>query len=216
MVEAAAQAAMAAGELPHVALPEAVIERPSRPEHGDYATNLPLRLARAAARANPLDIAKLDGRAHCRRRARFARRKRRRPASSTSGCRESLAGGAGRRDHRGGRAVRRRQRSAAAQRVQVEFVSANPTGPLHVGNGRGASIGSIAGATCSRPPATRSSRSTCVNDAGTQTDVFGRTLLARYQQLFGRDGRDPGGRLPRRVRDRASRSGSRTSSATAS
>ena len=58
MVEQAAQSAMDAGALPHVVLPEVTIERPARPEHGDYATSLPLRLARAA-RANPLEIAKL-------------------------------------------------------------------------------------------------------------------------------------------------------------
>src|SRR3990172_10410813 len=57
MVEQAAQAAMDAGDLPHVVLPEVVIEKPGRPEHGDYATNLPLRLVRAA-RGNPLDIAR--------------------------------------------------------------------------------------------------------------------------------------------------------------
>src|SRR6185436_19463518 len=56
MIESAAQAAMAAGELPQVVLPEIVIERPAKREHGDYATNLPMRLARAA-RAKPLDIA---------------------------------------------------------------------------------------------------------------------------------------------------------------
>ena len=56
MTEAAARAAMDAGTLPHVALPEILIERPARPEHGDYATNLPMRLARAA-KANPQAIA---------------------------------------------------------------------------------------------------------------------------------------------------------------
>ena len=57
MIESAAQAAMEAGELPQVVLPDLVIERPAKREHGDYATNLPMRLARAA-RANPVDIAK--------------------------------------------------------------------------------------------------------------------------------------------------------------
>src|SRR3974377_1255354 len=47
-IKTAAEAAIAAGELPQILLPEIVIERPARPEHGDYATNLPLRLARAA------------------------------------------------------------------------------------------------------------------------------------------------------------------------
>ena len=58
MIESAAQAAMDAGELPQVVLPELVIERPAKREHGDYATNLPMRLARAA-KSNPLDIANM-------------------------------------------------------------------------------------------------------------------------------------------------------------
>ncbi|MCH8026272.1 MAG: arginine--tRNA ligase, partial [Chloroflexi bacterium] len=56
MVQEAAGRAQEAGDLPAVALPDpAAIERPQRPEHGDYATSLPLRLARAA-RAKPLDL----------------------------------------------------------------------------------------------------------------------------------------------------------------
>src|SRR5881392_3427169 len=57
MVETAARDAMAAGELPQVVVPEALIERPARPEHGDYATSMPLRLGRAS-KANPVEIAK--------------------------------------------------------------------------------------------------------------------------------------------------------------
>ena len=58
MIEAAAKSAQEAGELPAVALPEIVVEHPQRAEHGDYATSLPLRLARPA-RANPLDLARI-------------------------------------------------------------------------------------------------------------------------------------------------------------
>jgi arginyl-tRNA synthetase len=71
------------------------------------------------------------------------------------------------------------------KRAQVEFVSANPTGPLHVGNGRGAAIGdslaSVLAAT-----GYEVEREYYINDAGTQTDAFAGTLYARYQQLFGR------------------------------
>jgi arginyl-tRNA synthetase len=70
--------------------------------------------------------------------------------------------------------------------VQVEFVSANPTGPLTAGNGRGAAIGSVL-ASVLEAAGFAVEREYLVNDAGTQTEVFGRTLLARYQQLFGKD-----------------------------
>ena len=56
LVDEAAKAAQAEGDIPPVAFPEAAIERPARPEHGDYASSLPLRLARAA-RLKPVTIA---------------------------------------------------------------------------------------------------------------------------------------------------------------
>ena len=55
-MSAAAREARDRGELPAVALPDVAIERPQRPEHGDYATSLALRLARSA-HANPLTLA---------------------------------------------------------------------------------------------------------------------------------------------------------------
>jgi len=183
MVETAAQAAMAAGELPQVVLPEIVVERPARPEHGDYATNLPLRLSRAA-RANPLDIA----------RAIAAR------IGTGNAVRTAEVAPPGFINFRLSEDWLRAQVNAIVdageafgdialgngQRVQVEFVSANPTGPLTAGNGRGAAIGSVL-ASVLAAAGYDVQREYLVNDAGTQTEVFGRTLLARYQQLLGKD-----------------------------
>ena len=73
----------------------------------------------------------------------------------------------------------------AGCKAQIEFVSANPTGPLHVGNGRGAAIGDALGNALAAA-GYEVEREYYVNDAGTQTDTFGETLYARYQQLFGR------------------------------
>jgi arginyl-tRNA synthetase len=50
LVDEAARAAQAAGDIPAVVLPDPAVERPARPEHGDYASSLPLRLARSARR----------------------------------------------------------------------------------------------------------------------------------------------------------------------
>ena len=74
----------------------------------------------------------------------------------------------------------------AGKKAQVEFVSANPTGPLHVGNGRGAAIGDAL-ASALGAAGYRVEREYYVNDAGTQTDTFSDTLYVRYQQLFGRE-----------------------------
>ncbi|MEK7847737.1 MAG: arginine--tRNA ligase, partial [Chloroflexota bacterium] len=69
-------------------------------------------------------------------------------------------------------------------KVQVEFVSVNPTGPLHVGHGRGAILGS----TLARVLAAAGydvQREYYVNDAGNQMDAFYRSLYARYRQVLG-------------------------------
>jgi arginyl-tRNA synthetase len=183
MVEEAAQSAMADGALPRAVLPEIVIERPARPEHGDYATNLPLRLARAA-RANPLDLAKMLA-------ARIS------VGEALSAAEAAPPGFINFRLAEGWLA---QQVSAIVDagasfgdvflgrgaRVQVEFVSANPTGPLTAGNGRGAAIGSVL-ASVLAAAGYDVQREYLVNDAGTQTEVFGRTLVARYLQLFGKN-----------------------------
>ncbi len=58
LVRDAAAAAQRAGEIPAVTLPEVLIERPQRPENGDYATSLPLRLKKAVGGpGKPLDLA---------------------------------------------------------------------------------------------------------------------------------------------------------------
>lgn len=182
LVEQGARAAMAQGDLPEVPLPEVTVERPRQPEHGDYASNIAMKLRRAMG-GNPLAIAeKIVARM---------------PSSPMIGSVEVarpgfinlrlsdawlarqidaiLARGEGFADSTLG----------AGQRVQVEFVSANPTGPLTVGNGRGAVIGTTLAAVLE---ATGHSveREYYVNDAGTQVETFAQTLYARYQQLFGR------------------------------
>ena len=192
MIKAAATAAMASGDLPQVPLPEIVIEQPQRPEHGDYATNLPLRLARAA-RANPLELAKTIAAG----------------ISTTDMLASAEAAPPGFVNFRLSEAWLAKQidQIAAAgpsfgnldvgkgQRVQVEFVSANPTGPLTAGNGRGAAIGSVL-ASVLEAAGYDVQREYLVNDAGTQTDVFGRTLVARYLQLAGKDVEIPADAYP--------------------
>lgn len=70
------------------------------------------------------------------------------------------------------------------ERIQVEFVSANPTGPLHVGHGRGAAVGdSVANilSFCGYDV----QREYYVNDSGSQIRTLGRSVFLRYRELFG-------------------------------
>jgi len=72
------------------------------------------------------------------------------------------------------------------RRVQVEFVSANPTGPLTVGSGRNAAIGDTL-ANVLAAAGYDVQREYYVNDRGTQIELFNETLYARYAQALGRD-----------------------------
>ena len=187
LIKEAAEKAQAEGRLPAVSLPDIQVEHPQNPEHGDYATSLPLRLARATG-LKPLDIAQAI--------ASFI------PESEevisavaappgfinftlkdswlSSRVEEILSAAASYGNIEMGRGTR----------VQIEFVSANPTGPLHVGNGRGAVLGSTL-ANVLEAAAYSVQREFYVNDAGSQIDTFKRTLLARYKQALNIDARMP-------------------------
>jgi arginyl-tRNA synthetase len=80
----------------------------------------------------------------------------------------------------------------AGELVQVEFVSTNPTGPLHVGHGRGAAVGDAL-ARLLEAAGYRVEREYYVNDAGGQAELFGASLEARYLQHFGREAEIPEG-----------------------
>jgi arginyl-tRNA synthetase len=71
-------------------------------------------------------------------------------------------------------------------KVLVEFVSANPTGPLHVGHGRGAALGSAL-ANLLEAAGYKVTKEYYVNDMGRQMEVLGRSLYIRYLQLLGED-----------------------------
>jgi len=74
----------------------------------------------------------------------------------------------------------------AGQRVQVEFVSANPTGPLHVGHGRGAAYGAAVSDLLSAC-GFNVHREYYVNDAGRQMDILGTSVWLRYLELCGEE-----------------------------
>ncbi len=70
------------------------------------------------------------------------------------------------------------------RRVQVEFVSANPTGPLHLGHGRGAAVGSAL-SNLLEAAGYSVEREYYINDAGRQVKLLGQSVFAKYQQLMG-------------------------------
>jgi arginyl-tRNA synthetase len=192
LISEAVRKAQDAGDLPALAVPDVPLERPQRPEHGDYASSLALRLSRSA-RMSPLDVARL-----------IASRVEVDPALATADVappgfvnfRLAPAWLASQVDavlesgERFGDVPLGEGRS-----LQVEYVSANPVGPIHVGNGRGLALGDTL-ANVLAAAGYEVQREYLVNDAGTQTETFAATLYARYQRLFGREVEIPEGGYP--------------------
>ncbi|MEI6136805.1 MAG: arginine--tRNA ligase [Chloroflexota bacterium] len=176
-------AAQAAGDLPQFAAPEITTEHPARPEHGDFSANLPLRI-QGLARMKAIAVAEALQK-HVPAHPAVERvtvappgflNYYLAPGWAAAQADAILAEG----DHYATLDL------GAGKRVQIEYVSANPTGPIHVGNGRGAAIGSTL-ANVMAIAGYEVEQEYYVNDAGTQVAIFGRTLYARYEQLFGRE-----------------------------
>ena len=77
----------------------------------------------------------------------------------------------------------------AGKRVLVEFVSANPTGPMHIGNARGGAIGDCL-ASLLQAAGYQADREFYINDAGNQVAKFGKSLSLRYMQICGEEGQE--------------------------
>ncbi len=78
----------------------------------------------------------------------------------------------------------------AGTKIQVEFVSANPTGPLHIGHGRGAAVGDVL-ANILAKAGYEVEKEYYINDAGNQMFNLGRSVFARYQQNLKKDAQFP-------------------------
>ncbi len=181
MLKQTAIKAQEEGLIPFLALPEILLEHPQKPEHGDYAATIALKLGRAA-KVRPLSIAEAlvkllpaiegiekvwvvpPGFINFEVREDWLRQQ----------VDEILSQG------------NRYGDSASGQgcRVQVEFVSVNPTGPLHVGHGRGAVLGSTLANVLSAAGYSVE-REYYINDTGNQMQNFYASLYARYREVFG-------------------------------
>ena len=186
VTEALAEA-QAGGSLPPAPVPGGVVERPQNAEHGDFATALPLKLARSM-HMSPLEIAERIA-------TRIAlgtelERVQVAPpgfinlALSPEWLRDQVEAVLTAGERYGDSVV------GAGKRVQVEFVSVNPTGPIHVGHARGAVLGSVLSSVLAAA-GYDVTREFYVNDAGTQMNLFYGSLLARYRQVHGQDAEMP-------------------------
>jgi arginyl-tRNA synthetase len=183
LVSEALESAQTSGSLPAAGDVDIKIERPKLAEHGDFSTSLPLALARSMRMA-PLQIAEAIA-AAVPENAIVGDVTHAAPGFvnftlSTTWLQSQIDSVREARDNYGS------VDTGAGQSVQVEFVSVNPTGPLHVGHARGAVIGSSL-ANVLAAAGYEVQREYYVNDAGNQMRVFYDTLYSRYMQAAGHD-----------------------------
>lgn len=189
----AVERAIAAGDLALPEIPAFTVEVPGDTTFGDLATNLAMISAKAARRPpravaeaiqkHLLDpegwLAGIDVAGPGFINFRFS------PAFWQRVLREALAAGE----------AYGRSEIGRGQRVLVEFVSANPTGPLHIGHGRGAVIGDVA-ARLLEAAGYDVTREYYVNDFGRQMEILGRSTWIRYRQQGGEAVELPEGSYP--------------------
>jgi arginyl-tRNA synthetase len=162
-------------------LPDIEIEKPFNTDHGDYASNIPLRLAKLF-KNNPLILAnEIQGKLPCdvnsftvetaapgfinfKLSENWVRDQINIIIKAGSSYGDSLVG--------------------KGTKVMIEFVSVNPTGPAHVGHARGAVLGSAL-ANMMGAAGYSVTREYYINDAGNQMNLFYESVLARYYELHG-------------------------------
>jgi len=177
----ALEAAVADGELALDEIPTPFVERPRDPSHGDWATNVAMQLAKPA-KLPPRRIAEIISD---------------RIAEDPDVAAVEIAGPGFINLRLSGEALRGVLREAREQgpefghvdigqgtKVQVEFVSANPVGPMHVGHGRWAALGDSL-ARVLEATGYKVEREFYINDAGVQMDIFAKSVAGRYLELAG-------------------------------
>ena len=169
--------------VPAAEIGDIAVERPQNPEHGDYASSLPLKLAKPLKK-NPIEIATVL--------AKYLKK---------DGIFEDVVvANPGFLNFVLSRKWLQDQvdqmlsdpesygvtNTGKGKRIQVEYISANPTGRLHVAHARGAVIGSTL-ANVLKSAGFEVEQEYYLNDAGAQIDKFNRSLVARYMQSLGND-----------------------------
>lgn len=171
---------VAEGKIEAVPLPAFNVEIPQDKSHGDFATNAALACAKPLKSA-PRKIAELICEAVVLEGSSFERVEIAGPGFinfflSAGWFSGTVAAVLGEKENYG------KTDTGAGKRIVVEFVSANPTGPMHIGNARGGAIGDCLSSALEWAGYT-AEREFYVNDAGNQIDKFGKSLDLRYMQL---------------------------------
>ena len=179
-IKAAAQKAIDEGTVKGGELPEVLLEVPPQKEFGDFATNFAMQSARAL-KCNPRMIAQaVVDNLDC---AYVEKMEIAGPGFINFYLKQDwmydmLAGIIAEGENYGNLV------SDCKEKIQLEYVSANPTGPLHVGHGRGAAVGSAL-ANLMKAAGMNVSREYYINDAGNQINNLAASVNARYLEKLG-------------------------------
>ncbi|MBV9487807.1 MAG: arginine--tRNA ligase, partial [Frankiaceae bacterium] len=173
-VVSAIRAAVDAGDLAVTPPDSVVIERPKNRDHGDYATNAALQLAKPAGRP-PRDVAEAIA-AHLRTSTSIAAVEVAGPGFLNITLSDAAQGELARLIVAAGSAYGTSD-TLSKEKVNLEFVSANPTGPIHLGHTRWAALGDALGRILTAAGADVT-REYYLNDAGVQVDRFAESLRA--------------------------------------
>ena len=181
LLTAAAKAAMADGTLPEAELPAFIVEIPADVKNGDIASNLAMAGARTWRKAPKMIADALLAHLPSLENSVFSKVEVAGPGFINLFLSQSFWAGVvlgacankeyGRTDHGKG------------AKYNVEFVSANPTGPMHMGNARGGALGDCLAAVLDWS-GYDVTREFYINDAGNQIEKFGKSLAIRYLQLY--------------------------------
>ncbi|MBQ7882879.1 MAG: arginine--tRNA ligase [Phascolarctobacterium sp.] len=179
-IKAAAQKAIDEGAVKGGELPEVLLEVPPQKEFGDFATNFAMQSARSL-KCNPRMIAQaIVNNLDC---AYVEKMEIAGPGFINFYLKQDwmydmLAGIIAEGENYGNLV------SDCKEKIQLEYVSANPTGPLHVGHGRGAAVGSAL-ANLMKAAGMNVSREYYINDAGNQINNLAASVNARYLEQLG-------------------------------
>lgn len=171
------------GEITSDVSADIVIERARDKSHGDFACNIAMRLAKVAKR-KPRDLAELLVE-QMKTSAVVKKIDIAGPGFINFTLAESAFQSMVQRVWEAG-AEFGRSDIGAGKKIQVEFVSANPTGPLHVGHGRGAAYGAVV-ASLLQAVGYEVSKEYYVNDAGRQMDILATSVWLRYLEVCNED-----------------------------
>ncbi len=180
----AAEKAKTEGKINYQVLPEFVLEVPREKEHGDFATNLAMLLARQA-KLPPRQVAEILTDYINTAGTRVARKEIAGPGFINFYLTNSWVYEVLPQIEKQGNKYGNTD-TGRGKPVQVEFVSANPTGLLHMGNARGAALGDTL-ANLLQAAGFAVSREFYINDTGNQIDNLAKSLEARYLQQCGRE-----------------------------